>query len=188
MVFITISPQPMHYWRCNLFIWQYPLSTTHWHILRDLKKACDTVCHQTLLTKLDHYGMRGPAHKLLSSFIERKEYVSLNHVNSELQYNNYGVPRGSILGPLLFLLVGVQVYVATTTKEFLNNACLKQSQVRMPQAVASTTRLFADDTYLLLHASNPTSFLATLNLEISLFLEWCNSNKLTINPQNVTFL
>ena len=87
--------------------------------------------------------------------------MSLNHVNSKLRYNNYGVPQGSILGPLLFLL----------------------DVSDMPQAVASTPRLFADDTRLLLHASNPTSLLSTLNLEISLLLECCNSNKVTINPQ-----
>ena len=58
----------------------------------DLKKAFETVCHQTLLTKLHHYGIRDAAHKLLSSFLERKQYVSLNHVNSELRHINYGVP------------------------------------------------------------------------------------------------
>ena len=87
--------------------------------------------------------------------------MSLNYVYSDLRYNNYGVPQGSILRPLLCLL-----YVKD-----------------MPQAVASTPRLFADDACLLLRAFNPTSLLSTLNLEISLLLEWCNSNKLTINPQ-----
>ena len=58
----------------------------------------------------------------------------------------------------------------------------------MPQAVASRPRLFADDTCLLLRASNPTSLLFTLNLKISFLLEWCNSNKLTINPQKYHFL
>ena len=58
----------------------------------------------------------------------------------------------------------------------------------MPQAVASTPRLYANDTCLLLHASNSTSLLFTLNLEISLLLEWCNSNKLTINPQKCHLL
>ena len=58
----------------------------------------------------------------------------------------------------------------------------------MPQAVASTPRLFADDTCLFFHASNPTSLSSTLNLEISLLLEWCDSNKLTINPQKCHLL
>ena len=58
----------------------------------------------------------------------------------------------------------------------------------MPQAVASTLKLFADDTCLLLHASNPTSLLSTLNLKISFLLQWCNSNKLSINPQTYHLL
>ena len=58
----------------------------------------------------------------------------------------------------------------------------------MPQAVASTPELFADDTCLLLHASNPTSLLSTLNLKISFLLQWCNSNELSINPQTYHLL
>ena len=89
--------------------------------------------------------------------------MSLNLVNSELQYyNNYGVPQGLILGPLLFLL-----YVSD-----------------MPQAVARTPRY----TCLFLRASNPTSLSTTLNLKMSFLLDWYNSNKLIINPQKCHLL
>ena len=58
----------------------------------------------------------------------------------------------------------------------------------MPEAVASTPTLFADDKCLLLNASNPTSLLSTRNLEISFLLDWFTWNKLTINPQKCHFL
>ena len=93
---MIIMPEMLH----NVLINTEGYSQQHTGIFfLDLKKAFDTVCHQTLLTKLDHYEIQGPAHKLLSSFLQRKQYVSLNHVHSELQYNNHGVPQGSVLGP-----------------------------------------------------------------------------------------
>ena len=76
-------------------------------IMLDLKRAFDsvTMTHTILLRKLDHYGIRGNARKLLSSYLcNRRQYVNINNVNSDTQSINYGVPQGSILGPLLFLL------------------------------------------------------------------------------------
>ena len=70
----------------------------------DLTKEFDTVCHQILFAKLQHYGIRGPSHQLTKSFLERKQFVSINGVNSDLQHNSFGIPQGSTLGPLLFLI------------------------------------------------------------------------------------
>ena len=70
----------------------------------DLKKAFDTVSHNILLSKLDYYGIRGMTLKLMNSYLQRKQYVLINNIESKLQSNNYGVPQGSTLGPLLFLL------------------------------------------------------------------------------------
>ena len=68
-------------------------------IMLDLKKAFDSVTHTILLRKLDHYGIRGNAHKLLSSYLcNRRQYVNINNVNSDTQSINYDVPQGSILG------------------------------------------------------------------------------------------
>ena len=53
---------------------------------------------------LQHYGIRCPSHQLIKSFLERKQFVSINGVNSDLQRNSFGVPLGSTLGPLLFLI------------------------------------------------------------------------------------
>ena len=72
-------------------------------IFVDLTNAFDIVCHKILLTKLDHYGIRGTANDLIS-FLMRKQYVSARGTNSCMLENQYGVPQGSTLGPLLFLL------------------------------------------------------------------------------------
>ena len=71
----------------------------------DLKKAFDTVNHTILLRKLEHYGIRGPALKWFTSYLtDRKQFVSVNGINSTTQAISCGVPQGSVLGPLLFLL------------------------------------------------------------------------------------
>ena len=96
-------------------------------IFLDLTKAFDTVNHEILLHKLEHYGIRGQAKDLLPAFLKRRQYVSINHVDSPLLYNNIGVPQDSILGPLLFLL-------------YIND---------LPSSVTSNPRLFPDDTCLI---------------------------------------
>ena len=58
----------------------------------DLTKAFDAVCHQILLGKLEHYSIRSPCLQLLNSFLKRKQFISLDGVNSELHSNTFGVP------------------------------------------------------------------------------------------------
>ena len=71
----------------------------------DLKKAFDTIDHKLLLTKLEHYGIRGIAYDWIKSYLcERKQYVSVNSCNSEAMNVVCGVPQGSILGPKLVIL------------------------------------------------------------------------------------
>ena len=71
----------------------------------DLKKAFDSVSHEIVLSKLKHYGIRGNALRLFSSYLSnRNQYVCIQQVNSSLPPIKYGVPQGSILGPLLILL------------------------------------------------------------------------------------
>ena len=71
----------------------------------DLKKAFDTVDHKILLSKLERYGIRGPALHLFQSYLyERKQIYKLQHTMSRAEYITCGVPPGSNLGPLLFLL------------------------------------------------------------------------------------
>ena len=102
-------------------------------ILLDFKKAFDTVCHRKLLHKLEHYGIRGEAFKLLHSFLSsRQQCVSFRNLSSKTLTNNYGVPQGSNLGPLLFLI-------------YIND---------VPNALNSIPRLFADNTCLVNYSAN----------------------------------
>ena len=74
-------------------------------IFLDFQKAFDTVNHGILLDKLYHYGIRGPAYDWFSSYLnERYQFVVHNGCESEHKYIQCGVPQGSILGPLLFLI------------------------------------------------------------------------------------
>ena len=71
----------------------------------DLQKAFDTVDHQILLAKLNHYGIRGVTNYWFKSCLSnRNQYVSINGFDSGLTSINCGVPEGSVLGPLLVLL------------------------------------------------------------------------------------
>ena len=71
----------------------------------DLKKAFDTVNHKILLSKLNHYGIRGIANDWFKSFlVNRTQYTNINGSNSNPEKVMHGVPQGSVLGPLLFII------------------------------------------------------------------------------------
>ena len=127
-------------------------------IALDIRKAFDSVNHAILLNKLEHYGIRGVCHKLFSSYLEnRKQYVCVNNVKSSLQRIKSGVPQGSVLGPILFLL-------------YIND---------LPNTLSSPPRLFADDTFL--YSSNDIHQLKSLcNGELRQIKQWINANKLEI--------
>ena len=102
-------------------------------IALDLKKAFDTVNHQILLNKLDHYGIRGLCYNIIHSYLEnRTQFVNIQSINSPSQFIRCGVPQGSILGPLLFLV-------------YIND---------LPNALSCNSRFYADDTCLVLSDSS----------------------------------
>ena len=129
-------------------------------LLLDLKKAFDTVNHKTLLTKLEHYGIRGPIFDLFASFLNNRfQYVSLKNHQSNLKKINYGVPQGSVLGPLLFNI-------------YIND---------ISTSVSCTPRLFADDTCLIVDNKNIYDFHKKITTKITSLNKWMIANKLTLN-------
>ena len=74
-------------------------------VFMDLSRAFDVMNHDILKVKLEHYGFRGIFLDFIMSFIrERKYFVNVNGSNSEVRTVNIGIPQGSTLGPLFFLL------------------------------------------------------------------------------------
>ena len=74
----------------------------------DLQKALDTVDHEILLSKLNHYGIRGASNYWFRSYLsDRQQYVSINGYDSGLTKLNFGVPQGSVLVPYFFCYISM---------------------------------------------------------------------------------
>ena len=130
-------------------------------IFVDLEKAFDTVHHDILCEKIKAYGLRGNVNKLLKSYLSnRKQYVSINGCDSDVKDVTCGVPQGSSLGPLLFLI-------------YIND-------LRMSLSKTSCGH-FADDTFILFHSKKPKTIETIINTELKEVVKWLRLNKLSLN-------
>lgn len=134
----------------------------------DLSKAFDTIDHNILLSKLEHYGIRNTSLSLFKSYLSnRMQYVLCNKKASSMQSITYGVPQGSILGPVLFLLYINDIVSTSSFFKFI---------------------LYADDSNI--YASGPSlhHLITMANEELKKILKWLLSNKLTLNTEKSHFL
>ena len=137
-------------------------------VFLDLKKAFDTVDHGILLKKLFLYGVRGRAHDWFGSYLSnRTQYCQVNGKLSEPRTIITGIPQGSILGPLLFL-----VYI----KDLPN--CFKNVDYDM----------FADDTEVGTASKDVKAIFETLNDELANISVWMAVNKLSLNKSKTEYM
>ena len=130
-------------------------------IFVDFQKAFDTVNHEILLKKLDHYGFRGPVNDWFRSYLTgRKQKVVINGFESSSKSLPHGVPQGSVLGPILFLI-------------YINDLrhCIKYC----------TTYHFADDTNLLNISKDYQTLKSQVNYDLFNLHKWLTANKISLN-------
>ena len=130
-------------------------------IFLDLQKAFDSVSHSILPEKVYAYGIRGPAHKWLKNYLDnRTQYVTMNGYSSTISTITYGVPQGSILGPLLFLL-------------YINDISNVIPELKV--------KLFADDTNIFLFNKSIVSLFVDASKALEKLNNWFSANKLSLN-------
>ena len=121
-----------------------------------------------LLSKLEHYGIRGSPLKWFESYLHnRTQHVVFNDSVSENKTITSGVPQGSVLGPLLFLI-------------YIND---------LPQfSNKFYTTLYADDSGLLLSGPSPSALITMANQELKVVTNWLSNNKLSLNIDKCKYI
>lgn len=133
----------------------------------DVSKAFDRVWHKGLLHKLNKYGVEGPLLKWFSDYLsERQQRVTIEGKSSNWGLINAGVPQGSTLGPLLFL-----VYINDITENIIGNI-----------------RLFADDTILFNVVDSPVTSSEILNRDLETINKWAQQWLVSFNPNKTELL
>ena len=134
----------------------------------DLSKAFDTINHNILLEKLNIYGIRGLPNDTIRDYLcNRKQYVLLNNCKSQMLPLTVGVPQGSILGPLLFLLYINDIVDCCSHLNFI---------------------LFADDTNILYANDNLITLIKIINTELSKLSDWFKANWLSLNLAKTSYM
>jgi hypothetical protein len=137
-------------------------------VLCDLSKAFDVINRDILLNKLKYYGLRGVIYNWLVSYLsDRFQYVAIDDNNSFKLKVDYGVPQGSILGPLLYL-----IYVNDIAHSINNGNILS----------------FADDTSFYISSNNIHNLYLNANIEINKLYDWFCANKLSLNPKKTKYI
>ena len=137
-------------------------------IFFDLQKAFDTVDHSILLHKLYNYGVRGVMYNWIRSYLSnRKQYSVVNGVSSHTGNVSCGVPQGSVLGPLLFLIYVNDIYKSVPD---------------------GNLKLFADDTNLFLCGSDLHLLEKLANEYLKKMEDWFSANKLTLNINKTCYM
>ena len=130
-------------------------------IFVDFQKAFDTVNHDILIQKLEHYGIRGCTNSWFRSYLsQRKQFVSILGFESQKTIISHGVPQGSVLGPLLFL-----IYINDLHKAIKHSAVFH----------------FADDTNLLNISNSYKEQIKDINNDLKSLCNWLLSNKISLN-------
>ena len=141
---------------------QYTIS-----IFCDLSKAFDVINHKILIQKMNHYGIRGIAEKWIISYLSNmKQYVEIENCTSKTLNIECGVPQGSILGPLLYLL-------------YVNDIC---------KAYEGNILSCADDTSLYVSDHNMEKLFEKANNEMKKLYDWFCANQLSLNPGKTKFI
>ena len=137
-------------------------------IFLDLSKAFDTLNHKILIRKLEHYGIRGDAKKWFENYLHNRiQIVKYNGTQSDEMTLKSGVPQGSVLGPLLFLL-------------YINDI---QNCSKLISII-----LFADDTNILYSHSCLKTLNDIIQIEMNKISDWLSVNKLSINTTKTKFV
>ena len=130
-------------------------------MLVDLQKAFDTLDHQILISKLEHYGIRGiPLNWFKSYLTKRREFVETNNAKSETLFNEYGVPQDLVLEPLLFLIYINGLHNATNYSHIHH---------------------FADDTNLFYLRKSLKDVNKKINFDLKNIVHWLRANKISLS-------